>query len=137
MRRGWRALAAGSLVCGSLLGCGGSGGSATTSTDAFKHKLTVTGARAAPLGRMLVATLQHADRLSDQEVVARFTGFSTQFEAVHDDLAALDPPRRVAGEYRAYLADLAAIEDRLLRDLTAANRHAGALKRQLGIGPSG
>lgn len=142
------------LLCGGLLGCGGSSKS-DDATATFKRDLVATGTRAAPLGQLLLGTLRRADRLSDQDVVARFSGYGTQFGQVRDELAALDAPSEVAAEYRAYVGDFAAIsrdslavasgargkdavaaraaEDRLLRDLAAANRHAVALKRKLGI----
>ncbi|MEA2127606.1 MAG: hypothetical protein QOJ85_497 [Solirubrobacteraceae bacterium] len=143
------------LLCGGLLGCGGSSKKADDATATFKRDLVDTGTRSAPLGQLLLGTLRTADRLSNQDVVARFTGFSTQFAAVRDELAALSPPAAVSALYRAYLADFGAIskdslavargarasdataaraaEDRLLRDLRAANRDAVALKRKLGI----
>jgi hypothetical protein len=143
------------LLCGGLLGCGGSSKKADDATATFKRDLVDTGTRSAPLGQLLLGTLRTADRLSNQDVVARFEGFSTQFAAVRDELAALSPPAAVTPEYRAYLADFGAIskdslavaggahdkdakaaraaEDRLLRDLRAANRDAVALKRKLGI----
>jgi hypothetical protein len=143
------------LLCGGLLGCGGSSKKADEATATFKRDLLDTGTRSAPLGQLLVRTLRTADRLSNQDAVARFTGFSTQFAAVRDELAALSPPAAVAAVYRAYLADFGAIskdslavargarakdataarasEDRLVRDLGAANRDAVALKRKLAI----
>jgi hypothetical protein len=143
------------LLCGGLLGCGGSSKKADDATATFKRDLVDTGTRSAPLGQLLLGTLRTADRLSNQDVVARFTGFSTQFAAVRDELGALSPPAAVSALYSAYLADFGAIskdslavargarardataaraaEDRLLRDLRAANRDAVALKRKLAI----